>query len=262
MTNYFSNNLKFLRKQKGLTQKMLSELIGVNRPKLGSYEEGRAEPNLSTLQHLSQYFDVAIDDFIEKDLSLNDESKQKKAEGSNLRVLPILVDDKQNERISMIGTKAAAGYLNGYSDPEYIEDQPNFALPMSEFSQGTFRAFQINGDSMLPIKSGSYVLAEYLENWTWIKDGECYIVVSKNDGIVYKRLINSIDDKSSIELNSDNPSFDSYQVDIEDILEVWKAKAYLSFDLPDKADGQLSVNELSQMMSQLKSEVDHLKKNS
>lgn len=260
--NYFSSNLKYLRKQKGLTQSSLGNLIGVNRPKLGSYEEGRAEPNMSTLQQISQYFSITIDDLIEKNLSSSEDSKKKKIEGSQLRVLPILVDSDQKERISMIGIKAAAGYLNGYADTEFIEEQPSFALPMKELSQGTYRAFQIDGDSMLPMKSGSYVLAEYLENWNWIKDDECYIVVSKNDGVVYKRLNNLIQESSSIQLNSDNRTFDSYSLNVNEIIEIWKAKAFLSFDLPEKEDNNPSLNDLTAMMSQLKNEVDNLKQNS
>lgn len=261
MSNHFSSNLKHLRKQKGLTQSQLAQLIKVNRPKIGSYEEGRAEPNMGTLQQISQYFSTPIDDLIEQDLSQSKGSNKKKIEGKEIRVLPILVDQHQNERISLIGQKAAAGYLNGYGDPEYIEEQPNFALPMAEFRQGTYRAFQIKGDSMLPMKSGSYVLAEYLENWNWIKDGECYVVVSKDEGIVYKRLNNQLKQHANIVLNSDNPSFESYSLNADSIVEVWKAKAYLSFDLPEKEENNPSINDLTMMMSQLKNEVDNLKNN-
>ena len=56
MDNFFAPNLKFLRKSKGLTQGDFALKIGINRPKVGSYEEGRAEPNLVTLQNISHFF--------------------------------------------------------------------------------------------------------------------------------------------------------------------------------------------------------------
>ena len=160
----------------------------------------------------------------------------------------------------MVPIKAAAGYLNGYADPEFIEELPNFNLPMQEFSQGTFRAFQIKGDSMLPIQPGSYVLAEYLDNWNWIKDNQCYIIISKEEGVVYKRVINQLKDSQQLELHSDNTVYETYSVKGKEILEVWQAKAFLSFDLPEKTSEQISVDQLSSMMFQLKNEVDNLKK--
>ena len=51
MLNFFAQNLKHLRKVKGLTQGDFAAKIGINRPKVGSYEEGRAEPSLETLQN-------------------------------------------------------------------------------------------------------------------------------------------------------------------------------------------------------------------
>lgn len=261
MDNYFASNLKFLRKSKGLTQSDFAPKININRPKVGSYEEGRAEPNLVTLQNISHFFKVKLDDLIEKDLSQAIRVAKKDFEGNDLRILPIVVNSEQVERISMVPVKAAAGYLNGYADPEFIEELPNFNLPMSEFSQGSYRAFQIKGDSMLPIKPGSYVLAEYLENWNWIKDNQCYIVVSKEEGVVYKRVINQLASNQNLELHSDNSAYDAYSISGNDLVEIWQAKAFLSFDMPEKTSEQISVDQLSSMMQQLKSDVDNLKNN-
>ena len=141
--NYFQSNLKYLRKSKALTQGDLANKIGVNRPKIGSYEEGRAEPKFETLQNISHFFQVTIDDLLEKDLSKEAKGGLKNIQGNNLRVLPIIVDGENNERISLVPIKAAAGYLNGYSDPEFVEQLPNFSLPVKELSQGSYRAFEI-----------------------------------------------------------------------------------------------------------------------
>ena len=259
--NYFQANLKYLRKSKGLTQGDLANKIGVNRPKIGSYEEGRAEPKFETLQNISHFFQISIDDLLESDLSENTDIRHKNIEGNNLRVLPIIVDSQNNERITLVPTKAAAGYLNGYSDPEFVEQLPNFSLPIKEFSQGTYRAFEIKGDSMLPVSSGSYVLTEHVENWNWIKSGECYVIISKNDGVVYKRITNQIEAKQGLELHSDNAEYDPYEIAMNDVVEVWKAKGYLTFELPEKQAQQTSVDELSNMMLKLQNEVEKLKKN-
>ncbi len=172
-----------------------------------------------------------------------------------------MVNEQQEEKISLVPVKATAGYLNGYADPEFIEQLPNFNLPFSQLSQGTYRAFQIKGDSMLPIASESYILTEYLENWNWLKSGKCYIVVSKNDGIVYKRVVNQFDEKQSLELHSDNPTYEPYEIEGSELLEIWRAVGFISFELPEKVDPSKSLNELSTMMLQLKSDVANLKNN-
>ena len=256
--NYFKSNLKYLRKLKGLTQDELAQKINVSRPKIGSYEEGRAEPKFETLQNISHFFQVTLDILLQKNLAKSSELLISKSEGKDLRVLPILVNSSNEELIPIVPVKAAAGYMNSYDDIEFIEKLPHFSLPLQEFSQGTYRAFQIKGDSMLPVQPGSYILAEHVENWNWIKDGECCVIISQNEGVVYKRLYHKSEDEHSFELRSDNKTYEPYSIHLSEVAEIWKAKGFLTFELP-KPKEELSVNELSSMLLDLKNKVDNLK---
>ncbi|MEX2380038.1 MAG: helix-turn-helix domain-containing protein [Vicingaceae bacterium] len=257
--NFFAGNLKFLRKQKKLTQADFAKKIGINRPKVGSYEEGRAEPNMETLQNISHFFKVKMDDLVEVNLMENDNQPQKDISGKGLRILPIVVNESDKEKVSLVPAKAAAGYLNGYADPEFVEQLPAFDLPLQETQNGTYRLFQIEGDSMLPIPSESYIIGQYINNWETVRDNKCYVFVTLNDGIVYKRAINKVSEKQSFELQSDNKSYDTYEVKVEEVIEIWEAKGYLTFDLPQESSSQLSVNQLSEVVMQLKGEVERLK---
>lgn len=259
--NYFKENLKFLRKQSGLSQTEFANKIGVNRPIIGSYEEGRAEPKFETLQNISHFFNITLDYLLQKNLSQGSELLINKINGRDLRILPIIVNSADEELIPLVPIKAVAGYMNSYEDIDFVENLPKFSLPVPETSQGTFRAFQIKGDSMLPIQPGSYILSEFIENWNWIKDGETYIVVSKDEGVVYKRVFNKIDDSKSLELHSDNTDYNSFSIPINNVVEVWKAKGYLSFEMPEQATNNPTVNDLSHMMAKLQGEVEKLKKN-
>ncbi len=259
--NYFSSNLKFLRTQKKFTQTQFANKIGISRAIIGSYEEGRAEPKLVTLQNIAHFFKVSMDDLLEIDLSHT--ITQVDYEGNKLRILPIIVDQNQKEKITVVPIKAAAGYLNGYADAEYIESLNSFDFPISELgNQNTFRLFQIKGDSMLPIPPNSYIIGEYLENWKHLKDGKCYVVISKDDGIVYKRVVSKIEEDEALELISDNKNYDPYTIPANEIIELWKAKAYISFDLPDQDfNNSISVNQLSNMVLDMKKEMEKLKNN-
>jgi transcriptional regulator with XRE-family HTH domain len=61
-----SENIKILRKKRGLTQTELANQLGVNRPLIASYEEGRAEPKLQLITKLCDYFNINVDDFLNK----------------------------------------------------------------------------------------------------------------------------------------------------------------------------------------------------
>lgn len=260
--NFLSCNIKYLRKQRGLTQEKLANKIGLKRAIIGSYEEDRALPKLSTIQIIANYFKVSLDKLVNCDLSVGNKGNSLKfdIEGKNLRVLSIIVDDQDQELISLVPVKAAAGYLNGYADPEYIAELPKFRLPVPELLPSrTYRAFQIEGDSMEPILSGSYIICEYIQDWQEIKDGYTYILITKDEGIVYKRVINKIADRDKILFKSDNPEYKSYTVDINNILEVWKALGYINFELPDPEENKLTLRKLSSEIMELKNELEIIK---
>jgi transcriptional regulator with XRE-family HTH domain len=254
-----STNLKYLRKKKGLTQQQFADNMEIKRSLIGAYEEDRAEPKYDLLKKIAEYFELTIDEFINE--KINDSWKPKpKSQGSNLRVLSISVDKDDNENIELVPVKASAGYLNGFSDPQYIQDLPKFQLPIPSLKQGTYRAFEIKGDSMLPIQSGSIIIGEYLDNWNDVKVGDTYVIISKNEGVVYKRAGNKFKEEKELKLVSDNKVYDPYSVSADDILEIWKAKAYLSTALPEPTP-EPTIETLSTMMAQMQKSISQLNKN-
>ncbi|MBI9069664.1 MAG: helix-turn-helix domain-containing protein [Salinivirgaceae bacterium] len=253
------NNIKFLRKKNGLTQEDLAKKIGVNRAMIGSYEEKRAQPKISVLQGLSTFFKVSIDDLINTDLAnySNESPYENRNTGQNLRVLTAAIDEDNNELISLVPAKASAGYTAGYADVDYIEKLPGFNLPFNEISRSkSYRVFQIKGDSMEPIKSGSYIICEYLLNWNDIDEGKPYVVLTKYDGIIYKRLFKH--SQTELLLKSDNPEYEPYNLNMNDVLEVWKALGYISFSLPDA--NLVSINHMQKLYIELKDEIEKIKK--
>jgi len=249
-----SSNIKFLRKKKGLTQQQFADQVNIKRSLVGAYEEERAEPKYDLLKKIALFFEITVDDFINETI---DEKWAPKPKGNpaNLRVLSISVDKDDNENIELVPVKASAGYMNGYADPEYVAKLPKFNLPM--FTNGTYRAFEIKGDSMLPLPSGSIIIAEYVENWADVKNAETYVVVSKGDGVVYKRIGNKFKDQKRLKLVSDNPVYEPYEVSAEDILELWKAKAYISTHLPQPA-AEPTMESLTSMMMQMQRSISKM----
>ena len=80
----------------------------------------------------------------------------------NRILLPITIDNNGENVIEIIPHKARAGYLSGYSDPEFIEGLQHISLPF--LKNGKFRAFPVSGDSMPPHKEGSFIIGRYIES--------------------------------------------------------------------------------------------------
>lgn len=242
-----AKNLKYLRKKKGLTQQQFADEMGIKRASVGAYEEERADPKYELLKKIATFYGLTMDELAND--TINDKWKPTpRGNAANVRVLSITVDGDDRENIELVPVKASAGYLNGYADPEYIAELPKFSLPM--FRQGTYRAFEIKGDSMLPLQPGSIVIAEYMESWADIKPGQTYVVISRSDGVVYKRVAFKYKEEKGLKLLSDNKNYEPYWVEAADILEIWKAKAYISTQLPEP-NPKPTMETLTAMMAQM-----------
>lgn len=246
--SYAGKNFRYLRKLRGWTQEEFANKLKIKRSLVGAYEEERAEPRLDVLENLCSIFKLSLDELLLKDLSA--------AKGGNYldkrRQLKLA---SEAQVIQFVPIKAAAGYLAGYADPDFVDELNTFTLPM--LAPGNYRAFEIVGDSMLPTPSGSVIVGEKIENIEDVKSNNTYIVVSKGEGIVYKRIMKNNRSKNKLTLVSDNPQYTPYTVNAEDILEIWKAEMVIT-----KANTQQrwDVNQLAGLVSNLQEQVSSLKR--
>lgn len=244
-----NRNLRFLRQKEGLTQREFSERLGLKQATLGAYEEGRATPPLNCLTDVSRVYKVSLDNLINSDLSTLPEKSWRVSGRPRREVLAITVDAHNRENVELVTQKASAGYLSGFQDPEFVKDLPKISMPVLPKNR-TYRAFEIQGDSMLPVQPGSIIFAEYVEDISSIKNGKLYVLVTRNDGIVFKRVFNFAGGEQKLLLVSDNRVYDPYSLDVGDILEVWAAKAFFSNQFPD-AEGPAPAPLVEQLALQV-----------
>jgi transcriptional regulator with XRE-family HTH domain len=246
--SYAGKNFRYLRKLRGWTQEEFANRLNIKRSLIGAYEEERAEPRLDVLETMSVIFKLSLDELLLQDLS--------EVKGSTYieqrRKLKIAA---QSVNIQFVPVKAAAGYLAGYADPDFVDELNTFTLPM--LAPGQYRAFEIVGDSMLPTPSGSVIVGEKVDTIEDVKNSNSYIVLSKSEGIVYKRIMRNNRIKNKLTLVSDNPIYEPYNVSEEDVLEIWKAVYIMQ-----KANTvqRWDVNQLAGMVNNLQEQVSTLKK--
>ena len=247
-------NIRHLRNLKQLSQERFADELQWSRSMVGSYEEGRSEPPIQRLIDLSNYFNIPIDILVRKDLRLAKDTSF--IEVGNKRVLfPVTVNEDNEDLIEIIPSKASAGYLSGYDDPEYIEQLQKIKLPF--LPTGTHRAFPIKGDSMLPVKDGSFVVAKFLEDIADLKTGRTYIVLTKDDGLVYKRVYLPENNTTHLLLSSDNKSYQPYLVAIESVLELWEFTCCINTQEYDEKE--LKLSSIMTMFQELKVELEQIR---
>ncbi len=261
---FFGPNIKLLRQRRGRSQEETAIALDVKRSSWSGYENGSAEPPFDLLVRISTYFKVSVDKLLKEDLTQLGEHALSTLErggdldlaGKRLRVLATTVDKEDRENVELVPEKAKAGYAAGYADPEYISILPTFQMPFLSRDR-KYRTFQISGDSMPPVADGSWVTGEYVQNWQTIRDGQPYIVVTKEDGIVFKVVYNQLKEKGTLLLCSTNPIYSPYEVEVGQVLEIWKFVHFISAELPEP---NLSRDELSRSVIDLRKEVSHLRK--
>ena len=253
--NYIATNIRHLRDLKEFSQEYLAEELKWSRAMVTSFESGRTEPSIDKLVDLSTYMNIPIDTLIKVDLRKTKELSFIDI-GKKRVLFPISINEQNEELIEIIPIEASAGYLKGYADPEYIEDLQKFNLPF--LPTGTHRAFPIKGDSMLPVKDGSFIVARFVEDIEDVKDGRTYVVLTNDGGLVYKRVYNRIKDSKSLLLYSDNKKYSPYEVKIEDVLELWQFTCCINTQEYSKEE--LKVSSIMGMFQELKVELKAIDK--
>lgn len=262
---HFNSNIKLLRKRRGRTQDEVANFLNMKRSTLGGYESNVAKPSIESLIVFSDYFNISIDTLVKIDLLKLSESQLSEIErgydvfvtGSRIRVLATTVNNQNEENIELVPEKAKAGYTRGFADPEYIKDLPVFNLPFLS-KEKKYRTFQITGDSMLPIPDGSWVTGEFIQDWNSLKNGDACIILTLNEGVVFKIIENNFETEKSLTLYSLNPTYDPYYLYVNEISEIWKFTNFISSEIPEP---KLSKDDLLTTVANLKHEMNKIKAN-
>lgn len=246
-------NLIYLRNLKKLTQAELASELGLKRTAITNYELDNSRPDYETLIQIANYFNVKIDDIIKLDLVKNVELNVEPSVELNTKnkvmkpVIELNPSAKANCFIS--DQKASAGFGRLIENPKLIEQLPAITLPNAP--HGLNIAFQITGDSMHPtVRHLDYVSGNQINDVKDIRNGYTYVLVDKDDGIIYKRIYK---ERAGIRIVSDNPEYPPYMRETDSILAYFKAFCRLSFDFRPYYD------DIRKDLHQLQKDVDWLK---
>ncbi len=252
--SYLASNLKHLRNQRRISQQELADMLNVGRSAIANYETGFANPGHKVLLDIVRIFDISLDDFLHQDLSRPIPA----AWPEGYRPVVVTVDEAGDDNIVMVDTKAAAGYPTRILEPEYYKELPAFKLPGTDYRNGTFRCFQVEGDSMTDtLQNGDSVIGRFCDNhFRDVRQGYIHVVVTA-DQVLVKRVISHADADHTLVLLSDNDAYPPIEVDIDEVKEIWYVKSKLSTYMPvKKNDLDRLIADLSMQVQMLKQRLD------
>lgn len=252
-----ARNLKELREEKNLTQSTVAQAVGVSRSSYAAYETGKSEPTASVLLKLANFFQVKTDDLLSGLVPpplFRPTKPNARLLDENIRVLTLTIGREQRENVQYVPVAAQAGYVSEHTQPEFIQQLSYFNLPKLD-DQVTYRAFDIQGDSMPPIRNGYILIGRYVKCEQDIKSGNRYVLITKSGGVVFKKVIRDSNRQPRLILVSDNPEFTPYSIDLADVLEAWEMVAFVGYPTVYE-DMTLVINERLQLIEE---KINHLK---
>ncbi|MBA4853524.1 helix-turn-helix transcriptional regulator [Emticicia sp. BO119] len=143
-------------------------------------------------------------------------------------------------------------YLIKNKESGFLKTLIEFHLPTLPI--GEYRAFEATEDFTF---EGALLIGSRVNNWYDIIDSKNYVLVTKPQGIIYRRVYNQVKIKGTLLLSSDNHRFPSTEISINDVIETWEIKAFLSYQLPEPSP---SFDKLSHLVGEMKFELERLKK--
>ncbi|MBB5643791.1 helix-turn-helix transcriptional regulator [Pedobacter cryoconitis] len=134
----------------------------------------------------------------------------------------------------LVSEYAYAGYLSGFTDPIYIEELPKHSIIVQKQHKGNYRAFEIVGDSMddntkesIPdgsIATGREIVQDYWRSKFHTHRYKDYVIVTRNDGIVIKRIIDHDVEKGIITCHSLNPDkaiYTDFKIKLKEVQQIF-----------------------------------------
>jgi len=250
-TNQTIKRFRQIREENHYTQSDFAKVLQVKNS-TADIERGKTKISGKVVAMLLEQFHI-------NPLWLFGQSNQKKLQLANCDVSPkvVTIDSENNENIVLVNVKAAAGYPQNVQDVDWYQQLPAFDIPLPEYRNATYRGFQVEGDSMLPLlEPKEWVIGKGINNLSELGNNTVCVVVLV-DSVVVKKIRKN-DDASVITLVSLNSEYLPYTINADQIVELWEINSKLSFNI-DANVNTAGIKQLQEAMKALTTEVRGLK---
>lgn len=225
---YIGKNIRKIRGVKKLSQQAFADLFGLTRANIGSYEEGRAEPKITTIVEIANKFSLDVEAILNKELKVNEISNFKGQLESEKINLNAINPDLEARLVPFVSKDNRSTYVNNLESELYLNYIPRFEIPF--FKLKAARAFEVAGNELVHhgkgVNNTDIVIAikRDAKEISSLVEGRLYIVVL-GDKIIIRRLLFGL---GTLELFADNQFYAPIEVYPEDVVELWEAHTLIS----------------------------------
>lgn len=142
---HIGRNIKKIRNIKGLSQQAFADLFALTRGNISSYEELRAEPKIDTVVQIANFFSIPLDNFIQKDLSVNELLHYNTGFVLETEKLKI---NQQLINVPFVPALYLDDYPSKHQDADFMGQLPHITIPCN--SKFPLLAFEIGDQETLP----------------------------------------------------------------------------------------------------------------
>jgi transcriptional regulator with XRE-family HTH domain len=156
-----------------------------------------------------------------------------------------------NKTTPLVKTNAVKEYLANCQKVDYLRSLPTISIPYINSERS--RAFEMGND--FPLQN-SIVVGNGISDWSEVKDGKFYVLLTAQQGVIYRRVYNQVKIKGALLLSSDNPTIPSFEISIKDVVEIWEVNSFISQQLPEP---HISLERVKDLVDDLTHELDRLR---
>ena len=156
-----------------------------------------------------------------------------------------------NKLTPLVKSNVVKEYLANCQKIDYLQSLPTLSLPFINVERS--RAFEMGND--FPLQN-SIVVGNGISDWSEVKDGKFYVLVTAQQGVIYRRVYNQVKIKGALLLSSDNPTIPSFEISTKEVLEIWEVNSFISQQLPEP---HISLERVKDLVDDLTHELDRLR---
>lgn len=220
------------RKEKGLTQQQVADMIDVSRVSYTFYEDGSRKPKFDVLIKILQILEFEIEDFtsvtfvtsepVTKNSSYIDGRRRIKSETS------------EGFRVPLVPIKAQAGYTKSFDQAFYLDTLEKYAIPPGISYHGSeWRYWEIEGDSMEPtLHSRDIILTSQVNkhDWEFVRNFYIYVIVTE-DRVLIKRVFQKSPEVWVL-ISDNEESHPQQLLNVDEVKELWVFRRHIDSKAP------------------------------
>jgi transcriptional regulator with XRE-family HTH domain len=230
-------NIRKIRGVKNMSQSAFAEMFGLKRASVGAYEEGRAEPKVSTIIDIANHFGISVDDLLLKELSVNSLSRLDIFKGDFSDGVPNNLTPKNTVvgilQVPFLEIDARENYFKAERS---IEGMPLLAVPLEKGYR--YIAYEIGLEGLIlssaKLSKGDVIvccLAADQKPET-VEVGSVYLFEFKESFTVNKVLAKSL---SKLKLGDESEFSYSKEWNTRELIRIWQIKAVLAHSISESS---------------------------